>query len=82
MYIPLDKKLSLSERNDIIIFIDEHIDDLSFNDKKDILTMLKNNIKDINKFKNKGTGTQINYKDLSNDLIIWIYNRISSKISN
>jgi hypothetical protein len=79
MTISLEQKLSLEERDNIISYIDEHIDEITFNDKRDILSMLRMNISDTKKFKHKGTGTQIAYKDISNDLLIWIYNKIYSK---
>ena len=79
MTISLEQKLNLEERDNIISYIDEHIDEIPFNDKRDILSMLRMNISDTKKFKHKGTGTQISYKDISNDLLIWIYNKIYSK---
>jgi hypothetical protein len=81
MSITTDQKLSLEDRDIVVCYIDEHIDEVSFNDKRDILSMLKMNIADTNKFKHKGTGTQIAYKDISNDLLIWIYNKIHNKIN-
>jgi hypothetical protein len=79
MSLTLDQKLNISERDNLIVYIDEHIDELTFNDKRDILSMLKMNIIDSKKFKHKGTGTQIAYKDIPNDLVIWIYNKIYNK---
>ena len=81
MSIELDKKLTIEERNIIVKYIDEHIDEMSYNDRRDILSMLKMNIIDKEKFRQKGDGTQIVFKDISNDLIIWIHNRIYSKIN-
>jgi hypothetical protein len=80
MTMMVDQKLSIDDRENLICYIDDHIDEMSFNDKRDILSMLKMNIADNKKFKHKGTGTQIAYKDVSNDLIIWIYNKIHSKM--
>ena len=80
MSIDTGKKISINERNVFIEFIHEHIDELPFNAKKDILTTLKNQIDDM-KIKHKGIGTQIQYKDISNDLVIWIYNKINSVIN-
>jgi hypothetical protein len=76
--IELDKKLSIEERDKLIIYIGEHIDEMSYNDRRDILSMLKMNISDKTKFKQKGDGTQILFKDISNDIVIWIHNRIYS----
>lgn len=81
MSITIDQKISLEEREKLICYIDEHVDEMSFNDKRDILSVLKMNISDTNKFKHKGTGTQVAYKDVSNDLIIWIYNKIYNRIN-
>ena len=79
MSLSVDKKLSLEERDILICYIDEHIDELPYNDRRDILSMLKMNITDASKFKHKGDGTQIFYKEISNDILIWIYNRVYSK---
>jgi hypothetical protein len=80
MTIGLDKKISIEERDDLIIYIDDHIDEMSYADRRDILTMLKMNI-DKSNYKQKGDGTQIVFNVISNDLIIWIYNRIFSQIN-
>lgn len=80
MTININKKISIEERDVLIEYINEHIDELSFNSKKSILTIIKNNIND-NKIKEKGTGTQIQYDDMSNDLIILIYNQIYSIVN-
>jgi hypothetical protein len=82
MALELDKKLTIDERDSLVEFINDHVDELAYNDKRDILTMLITNVPDSNKkIKHKGTGTQIPYKDISNDLIIWIYNKIYSKLT-
>jgi hypothetical protein len=77
----VEQKISIDERDNLICYIDEHIDEIAYNDRRDILSMLKMNISDTNKFKHKGDGTQLLYKDISNDLLIWIYNRIFSKLN-
>lgn len=81
MSIDLEKKITIEERENLLIYIDEYIDEMSFDDRHDILSVLKMNI-DRSKFKQKGDGTQIICKDISNDLLIWIYNRIYSKINS
>lgn len=77
----VEQKISIDERDNLICYIDEHIDEIAYNDRRDILSMLKMNISDTKKFKHKGDGTQLLYKDISNDLLIWIYNRIFSKLN-
>lgn len=80
MSIELDRKINITDRDNLVIYICERIDEMSYDDRRDILSMLKMNI-DSNKFKSKGDGTQLATKDISNDLVIWIYNRIYSKIN-
>ncbi len=75
MSMNTDKKISIEERNNLIFYIHEHIDELNFNSKRDILTILKNNLDD-SRIKQKGTGTQIQYDDIPNDILIWIYNSV------
>jgi hypothetical protein len=80
MSIELNKKINLEERDMYIRYIDEHIDEMSYDDRRNILSMLKMSL-DNKKFKEKGDGTQILYHHISNDLIIWIRNLIYSKIN-
>ncbi len=74
--LSIDRKLSIEERQYLIQYIDEYIDKLSYNSKREILTMLKNSLDD-KKLVEKGIGTQIKYSDIPNNLLIWISNKIS-----
>lgn len=81
MSISTGTKLTLDERNEYIIYIDEHMDEMPFNTKRDILTLLLNNIDDEVKIKHKGDGSLIRFDYISNDAIIWIYNRMYNLIN-
>lgn len=81
MSISIDKKISIDERNELIEYINEHIDELSYKSKKNVLHMIINNVPD-DKIKEKGTGTQIQYDDIPNDLLIILYNHIFSNMTS
>lgn len=79
--IDVEKKINLDERNQIICFINDHIDEIPINDRREILSMLMMGAQDPNKFVHKGTGTQIAYKFIPNNQLIWIHNKINNKIN-
>ncbi len=81
MSINIEKKISLDERNELIEYINEHIDELPYKSKKNVLNIIINNVPD-DKLKEKGTGTQIQYDDIPNDLLIILYNHILSNITS
>lgn len=81
MSVNINKKLNIKERNVYIIYIEEHIDEMPFNTKRDILTLLLNCIDDEKKIKHKGDGSLLQFDYVSNDSIIWIYNKIYSIIN-
>jgi hypothetical protein len=74
--LSIDKKLSLEERNHLIIYIDEYVDKLAHKPKCEILTRIKNSI-DPGMIKYKGGGTQIKYSNIPNNTLIWISNTIT-----
>ena len=70
-----------SERNKYIIFIDENINELKFDFRKEVLQILLYAfIDDDEKIIEKGSGTQIKYDNIDSVLLKNIYNFIRNKI--
>lgn len=69
-------------RATIIIFIKKHINELSINERKDILQMIVNSPIEDNKIQTKGNGTQIKFCDIPKNTIMSIYGYIQNKLSN
>jgi hypothetical protein len=75
--INTNSKLTLEKRNKYILYIDSYIDSISTTNKNHIMNILVNNLPD-EVIIEKGIGTQINYDYIHNELIVYIYNYISS----
>jgi hypothetical protein len=70
------------DRNNYIIYIYDHINEIKPKYRKELLQMiLYSNIGD-NKIIEKGNGTQIKYSDIPDTLLISIYNFIYNKLEN
>lgn len=67
------------ERKNKEVFISDNINEISIDDRKDILYLLYNSCH-REKLKEKGNGTQIKMKDLADEMIDKIYDLINKKI--
>lgn len=65
----------------MIKYIKYYINDLSLNERQDILQMLVNASIDDSKLQNKGGGTQIKIRDIPRPTIVMVYNYITHKLS-
>lgn len=63
----------------MIIYIKQKVDDLPISDRKNILKMIVNSGIDDCKIHSKGSGTQIKFKDIPQDVISNIYEYIYNK---
>ena len=69
-------------RNQMIIYINDHINEIKYKNRVELLQkILCSNISD-KKIIEKGNGTQIKYSYLNDDLLQYIYNYIFNKIEN
>jgi hypothetical protein len=75
--IPLQKNNLL--KNDQIIFISDNINELMIHDRRVILQIIYNSSL-RSKLKEKGSGTQIKIDDLTNDIIVKLYDIINTKL--
>jgi hypothetical protein len=66
-------------KNDQIIFIADNINELMIHDRRIILQTIYNSSL-RSKLKEKGSGTQIKIDDLTNDIIVKLYNIINTKL--
>lgn len=64
----------------MIMYIKQKIDDVSIEDRKYILRIIKSSIPD-EKIHSKGNGTQIKFKDLPVETVQSIYSYVQEKIS-
>ncbi len=62
--------------NQYIFYINENINDLKLNNRKDILQMIIGSEIEEDKIVEKGNGTQIKFSDISPELLQSIYNYI------
>ena len=70
-----------NQRKTAILYINENIDELPIHDRKEVLQMLICNM-DIKKIVEKGSGTQIKYKDMSDELLVSIQNFVKKRIDS
>jgi hypothetical protein len=66
-------------KNDQIIFISDNINELMIHDRRIILQTIYNSSL-RSKLKEKGSGTQIKIDDLTNEVIVKLYNIINTKL--
>ncbi len=78
----MTKEIPKDDVINMIMYIKQKVDDLSINDRRDILRIiLKSGLND-NKIHSKGNGTQIKFRDLSSETVQSIYSYISAKITD
>ena len=65
---------------DLIKYINENVDKLLINERKEILQILYNSIGD-NKISTKGNGSQIKYRDIPQHTIMSIYTFTQNKLN-
>lgn len=65
--------------NDMKLFIRKYADDLNFENKKDILQLLKSKI-DNNQIKEMSDGVRINLDILSDSVLINLYSLVNYKL--
>ncbi len=68
------------ERKKFILYINENINELTLNFRKEILQMILCSDIDPTKIVEKGSGTQIKYENIEIELLKNIYNYIYNKI--
>ena len=68
------------ERNKMIIYINDNIQELKLNHRKEILQILLCSNIDQKKILEKGSGTQIKFSDIDSSLLKVVYNNIYMKI--
>lgn len=73
-------KMSNDERNKYIVYINENINELTFNFRKEVLQMILYSSIDESKIIEKGSGTQLKYANIDSALLKSIYNYIYNKI--
>lgn len=66
------------ERNKLIMYIYDHVNDLKLNHRKEVLQMIMYNV-DHDKIVEKGNGTQIKFSDMNDNILKNIYNYIYNK---
>lgn len=76
----VDNQISLKERNQLIFYIQDDIDELTRNNRVEIGKMIIHNISNP-KIKEKGSGCQFYYEDFPNKVLILISNFIRSNIN-
>jgi hypothetical protein len=70
---------SIVFKNDQIIFISDNINELMIQDRRVLLQIIYNSSL-RSKLKEKGSGTQIKINELTNDIIVKLYNIINTKL--
>jgi hypothetical protein len=78
----MTEELSKKEINKFIIYINDNIQELKLNHRKEILQILLCSNIEQNKILEKGSGTQIKFADIDSNLLKIIYNNIYNKIEN
>lgn len=76
----VDNQISLKERNQLIFYIQDEIDELTRNNRIEIGKMIVHNILNV-KIKEKGSGCQFYYENFPNKVLILISNFIKSNIN-
>lgn len=64
------------ERNELIQYISKYVVELTFEEKKKILIMLMSSDIEDHKIREKGSGTEIKYKDIPDNTLHSIYKTI------
>ncbi len=76
----VETQISLKERNQLIFYIQDNIDELTRNNRIEIGKMIIHNISNP-KIKEKGSGSQFYYENFPNKVLILISNFIKSNIN-
>jgi len=75
-----DDEITTEEMNRYIIYINDNIQELKLNFRKEILQIILCSNIDQKKVLEKGSGTQIKYSDIDGSLLKIIYNNIYNKM--
>jgi len=67
---------------DMVKFIKRNVNDISIEERKEILQIIINSSTDDSKIHTKGDGTVVSFKDLDQATVSAIYNFIQLKIAN
>lgn len=76
----MSEAISQDKLNKMIIYINDNIQELKLNHRKEILQILLCSNIDTKKILEKGSGTQIKFADIDPSLLKVIYNNIYNKI--
>lgn len=76
----MSEEISQDEKNKMIIYVNDNIQELKLNHRKEILQILLCSNIDQKKILEKGSGTQIKFVDIEPSLLKVIYNNIYMKI--
>jgi hypothetical protein len=76
----IPKEISQNERNKMIVYINDNIQELKLNFRKEILQIILCSNINHSKVLEKGSGTQIKFIDIDDSLLKIIYNNIFNKI--
>lgn len=74
--------LSKQKINQYILYINDNINELKINYRKDVLQIILGSDIDDDKIVEKGNGTQIKFSDIEPTLLQNIYNFIYTKLEN
>jgi len=66
----------------MIVYIEDHVGDLSIEERHDVYQMLINSGISDSRIHTKGNGLQINFRDMPDSTIHMIYNFINTKVSS
>ena len=78
----MTEEITKSDIKKFIVYINDNIQELKLNHRKEILQILLCSNIDQNKILEKGSGTQIKFSDIDSSLLKIIYNNIYNKIEN
>jgi hypothetical protein len=75
-----DNSITKQKLNQYILYINDNVNELKLNHRKDVLQMIMGSEIDDDKIVEKGNGTQIKFSDIDSELIQSIYNFIYNKL--
>jgi hypothetical protein len=77
-----DNSITKQKLNQYILYINDNVNELKLNHRKDVLQMIMGSEIDDDKIVEKGNGTQIKFSDIDSELIQSIYNFIYNKLES
>lgn len=77
-----DNSITKQKLNQYILYINDNVNELKLNHRKDVLQMIMGSEIDDDKIVEKGNGTQIKFSDIDSELLQSIYNFIYNKLES